>query len=153
MIIAYIIVAFILGGAISTGSYIFLHKRSLNGKKEEIIRNAEIEGENIKKEKIYQAKEQFLQLKSEHEQHVNEKNNQIRETENRLKQKENSLNQQNSELGRKIKQNENIKESLRGQIEANKLKAEEYEALKDQVNRQIESIAGMSAAEAKNQLM
>ncbi|MCF0176966.1 MAG: ribonuclease Y [Bacteroidales bacterium] len=153
MIIAYIVVAFILGGAISTGSYIFLHKRSLNGKKEEIIRNAEIEGENIKKEKIYQAKEKFLQLKSEHEQHVNEKNNQIRETENRLKQKENSLNQQNSELGRKIKENENIKESLRGQIEANKRKAEEYEALKDQVNRQIESIAGMSAAEAKNQLM
>ncbi|MDO5442294.1 MAG: Rnase Y domain-containing protein, partial [Bacteroidia bacterium] len=84
-----IILAFLLGAAVALAIYIFLHKRSLNGKKEEILERAELEGENIKKEKIFQAKEKYLQLKSEHEQYVNEKNSQIRDTENRLKQKEN----------------------------------------------------------------
>ena len=36
----------------------------LKKKKEEAIKEANIEGENIKKEKIFQAKEKFLQLKS-----------------------------------------------------------------------------------------
>ena len=45
----------------------------LKKKGSQIIRDAEIQGENIKKEKIFQAKEKFLQLKSEHEQQINEK--------------------------------------------------------------------------------
>ena len=44
---------------------------------DKILKEAETEGENIKKEKIFQAKEKFLQLKSEHERYINEKNQQI----------------------------------------------------------------------------
>ena len=49
---------------------------------DKIIKEAELEGENIKKEKIFQAKEKFLQLKGEHERFINEKNQQIQQTEN-----------------------------------------------------------------------
>ncbi|MGN1212044.1 MAG: ribonuclease Y [Candidatus Cryptobacteroides sp.] len=125
----------------------------LKGKKEQILMKAELEAENIKKEKILQAKEKFLQLKSEHEQYINEKNNQIRDTENRLKQKENSLNQKDGDLNRKLKENDAIRENLKAQVESVTKKAEEYERLRDEANHQIESIAGMTAAEAKNQLM
>ena len=94
-----------------------------------------------------------LQLKSEHEQYINEKNKHISETESRLKQKENSLNQQNSELGRKNKEADAIRENLKAQVEIATKKSEEYEKLRLDAIRQIEEIAGMTAAEAKNQLM
>jgi len=151
--IIYIVFAALVGALIGIFVYSFLHKRNLNGRKEEILRQAEEEAENIKKEKIFQAKEKFLQLKSEHEQHVNEKNKQIADAENRIKQKENSLNQQNSELGRKNKEIESLRESLNARIENNNRKAEEYERLRAEANKQIESIAGMSAQQAKELLM
>ena len=148
---------FILVGTLSAVlalcAYILIRRILLKGQKEDIIRKAELEAESIKKEKIFQAKEKFLQLKSEHENFINEKNNQIRETENRLKQKENSLNQQNAELGRKNKEADAIRENLKAQVEIATKKCEEYEQLKGEVTRQIEAVAGMTAAEAKNQLM
>jgi ribonuclease Y len=152
MILIYLAVAF-LGAVVSTATYIFVHKAMLKGRKEEIIQKAELEAENIKKEKIFQAKEKFLQLKSEHEQHINEKNQAIREVENKLKQKENHLNQQSSELGRKLKENEAIRENLKGQVELANQKIKECDQLREEAIKQIEEIAGMTATEAKNQLM
>ena len=147
------ILAALLGAAVALAIYIFLHKRSLKGKKEVILEQAELEAENIKKEKIIQAKEKFLQLKSEHEQYVNEKNSQIHDTENRLKQKENSLNQKNDDLSRKIKENDSLRQSLQAKSENAERKIEEYEKLIAQANKQLEAIAGMSATEAKNMLV
>ena len=153
MTIIYYIIAAAAGAILALGCYIIVKKIMLNGKKEEILEKAELEAEKIKQEKIFQAKEKFLQLKSEHEQYINEKNSQIHETENRLRQKENSLNQQNSELGRKQKEADAIRENLKNQVELVSRKSEEYDKLRAQAIEQIESIAGMSASEAKNQLM
>ena len=153
MAILYYIIAAIAGAVIALVCYAAIRKIILKGKKDEILEKAQIEAESIKQEKIFQAKEKFLQLKSEHEQYINEKNNQIHETENRLKQKENTLNQQNAELGRKQKEADAIRDNLKNQVEIASRKAEEYEKLKAQAIEQIESIAGMSASEARNQLM
>ena len=153
MELIYYIVSAGLGAFVALGTYIFVRRLLLKGQKEEIIQKAELEAESIKKEKIFQAKEKFLQLKSEHEQFINEKNKQISDIENRLKQKEHSLNQQNSELGRKNKEADAIRENLKNQVEIATRKSEEYEKLREDALRQIEEIAGMSAVEAKNQLM
>ena len=153
MAILYYIIAAVLGAVVALGCYIAVRKIMLKGKKDEILEKARLEAEKIRQEKIFQAKEKFLQLKSEHEQYINEKNSQIHETENRLRQKENSLNQQNSELGRKQKEADAIRENLKNQVEMVTRKAEEYDTLRAQAIEQIENIAGMSAAEAKNQLM
>ncbi|MGM9736699.1 MAG: ribonuclease Y [Candidatus Cryptobacteroides sp.] len=149
----YYILSAVLGAIVALGIYIIVRRILLKGQKEEIIKKAEIEAEGIKKEKVFQAKEKFLQLKTEHEQYINEKNNQIREVESRLKQKENTLNQQNAELGRKQKEADAIRESLKSQVELANRKSEEYEKLREEAIRQIESLAGMTAAEAKNQLL
>ncbi len=133
--------------------YFFVRNIILKSKKEQILVEAEKEGENIKKEKIIQAKEKFLQLKTEHEHFINEKNSQIQQMENKLKQRELSLNQQASELGKKNKEIEALKESLKTQTELVNKKSEEYDRLRNDVIVQIETLAGMSAAEAKNQLM
>ncbi|MBP5693459.1 MAG: ribonuclease Y, partial [Bacteroidales bacterium] len=111
------------------------------------------EGEDIKKEKIFQAKEKFLQLKTEHEQYINNKNNALRETENRVKQKELQINQQASEMGKREKEIEAIRNNLRLQADIVAKKSEEYEKLRQQEIIKIENIAGMSAEEAKKHLM
>ena len=147
------IIAAAFSAIFAVATYIIVRRILMKGQKEENIKKAELEAESIKKEKIFQAKEKFLQLKSEHENYINEKNNHIRETESRLKQKENSLNQQNAELGRKQKEADAIRDNLKAQVEIATKKAEEYDKLKQDVIRQIEEIAGMTAAEAKNQLM
>jgi len=125
----------------------------LKGKKEEILKAAEAEGEAIKKEKIFQAKEKFLQLKSEHEAYINERNAQALQLENKLKQRELGLNQQNSELGRKQKEVDSIRENLKNQMEIVTRKQDEYEKLRGKVIEKLEEVAGMTAAEAKNQLV
>ena len=147
------IVCSVLSAIVAIALYIVIRKSVQKGRKDEIIRQAELEGEKIKNEKIYQAKEKFLHLKEEHEKIINEKNNAIREAENRIKQKENALNQQNSELGRKNKEADAIRENLKAQLEVISKKEEEYEKLRAQAISQIENIAGMSAKEAKDQLI
>ncbi|MGN1233075.1 MAG: Rnase Y domain-containing protein, partial [Candidatus Cryptobacteroides sp.] len=143
----------LIGAAVGIAGYICIRRIIMKGRKDSIIEKAELEAENIKKEKILQAKEKFLQLKSAHEQQVNEKNAQLRDAENRIRQKENSLNQQSKDLQRKIAENDSLKASLASQKESLEKKAEEYEALRKEANKQIESIAGLTAAEAKNILM
>ena len=148
----YVLVG-VISAIVALCTYILIRKIVLKGQKEAIIKKAELEAESIRKEKMFQAKEKFLQLKSEHEQYINEKNKAILETENRLKQKENSLNQQNAELGRKNKEADAIRENLKVQVESVSKKAEEYDKLREQAIRQIESLAGMTATDAKNQLI
>ena len=153
MNIASLLVGFFAGAILALAAYILVRKSILRGKRDEILEKAEIEAEKIRNEKILQAKEKFLSLKSEHDEYVNGKNAQIREAETRVKQKENTLNQKMSDLDRKIKEAENAKASLKGQQEALKRKEEECERRIEQANRQIEAIAGMTAQEAKAQLI
>lgn len=120
---------------------------------DKIIKEAELEGENIKKEKIFQAKEKFLQLKGEHERFINEKNQQIQQTENKLKQREMQMKQQFSDLQRKQAENEAVRENIKAQTDMLNRKAEEYDRLHKEAVEKIENIAGMSAAEAKEMLM
>lgn len=148
-----IIITTIISAAVAIGAYIAVRRIILKNKKSEIITAAEAEGESIKKEKILQAKEKFLQLKSEHEAYINERNAQAQQLENKLKQRELALNQQNSEIGRKQKELDAARENLKNQLEMVAKKSEEYERLRGQVVDKLEEVAGMSAEEAKNQLV
>ena len=131
----------------------FITTNLVKKRKEQILKSAEQEGENIKKEKIFQAKERFLQLKSEHEQQIIEKNNLVAQNETKLKQREIAFNQQNSELQKKSREVDSIRENLKTQLEILDRKSEEYEKLKQEAINKIENIAGMSAVQAKEQLI
>ena len=142
--------AFVVGCLLT---YIIVRPVILKSKKAKILQEAEKEGEDIKKEKIFQAKEKFLQLKTEHEQYILNKNNVLRESENKLKQRELQLNQQNSEISRREKEVDAIRTNLKLQADLVSKKIDEYEKLRQQEIVKIENIAGMSAEEAKKQLM
>ncbi|HPT06479.1 MAG TPA: Rnase Y domain-containing protein, partial [Candidatus Egerieousia sp.] len=134
-------------------SYILIRPIILKSKKTKMLADAEVEGENIKKEKIFQAKEKFLQLKSEHEQYINSKNNALKETENKIKLKENQICQQASELSRKERDIEAIRNNLKNQTDVVAKKNEEFEKMRQQEIIKLENIAGLSAEEAKKQLV
>ena len=63
------------------------------------------------------------------------------------------MNQQNAELQKKLREIDASKESLKQQHELIEKKGEEYERLRIEAIQKIENIAGLSAQEAKNQLI
>ena len=153
MQVTYVIILLAVVAAVAVVLTLLVVNNARKKQAAKIIKAAEQEGENIKKEKIFQAKEKFLQLKGEHERYINEKNSQIQQTENKLKQREMQMKQQYSELQRKQAENDSIRENLKAQVEIVNRKAEEYEKLHREAVEKIENIAGMSAAEAKEMLV
>ncbi|HBS87226.1 MAG: ribonuclease Y [Bacteroidetes bacterium GWF2_38_335] len=143
------VIAFIAG---SSAGY-FIWSKALEKRSKKIITEAEAEGEVIKKDKILQAKEKFLQLKSEHEKVINEKNNKINASENRMKQKEASISQKMEEVARKSKDVDVIRENLNVQLEVVEKRLEEIEKHHKQQVEQLETISGLSAEQAKSQLI
>jgi ribonuclease Y len=122
-------------------------------KVKKMLKDAESKAEILKKDRLLEAKEKFLQLKSEHEQEVNNKNNQINQRENAIKQKEQSINQRLENYNRKEQELDNHKKNLEKQTELAIKKQEEVDVLKNQHVKQLETIAGLSADDAKNQLV
>jgi ribonuclease Y len=118
-----------------------------------ILKEAELRAETIKKEKQLEAKERFVQLKSEHERDVLERNRKLAETENRVKQRETSISQKETSLDKQIKHNEVIKENLNRQIEVVNQKRTELEKHQEEHIRRLEKIAGLTADEARTQLI
>ena len=118
-----------------------------------IVADAQITAENLKKEKLLEAKEKFVQLKAEHDKEVLERNRKINDGESRIKQKEQSLNQKLESLDKQAKDNDVIKENLNRQIEVVNMKRTELEKHQEEHIRRLEKIAGLTAEEAKSQLV
>jgi ribonucrease Y len=118
-----------------------------------ILREAELRAETIKKEKELEAKEKFVQMKASHDREVNDRNRKINDTENRIRQKEQTINQKETGLDKQMKENEAIKENLNRQIELVNIKRTELEKHQEEHIRRLEKIAGLSADEAKAQLV
>lgn len=147
------IVAALIGLAVGAAFTSTFLKKAIEKKSENILKDAEEKGEMIKRDKVLQAKEKYLQLKSDYENTFQEKNKEILKNENRLKQKEATISQKIEELQRKQKEVTTIKDSLTGQVEIiNKKQQDLDKAIKQQVD-QLEAISGMSAQEAKTQLV
>ena len=142
-------VSFLAGGFLTFMIYrVLLKKKRVN-----LIKEAELEAEVIKKEKILQAKEKFYQLKSDHEKLINEKNNKINQAENRIKQREQAISQRISETQKEKTEVEAIRENLKNQLELVEKKADEMGRLHKQQVDKLESISGLSGDEAKSQLV
>ncbi|MGV3685303.1 MAG: ribonuclease Y [Daejeonella sp.] len=122
-------------------------------KAKKILKDAETNAEILKKDKLLEAKEKFLQMKADHEQEINNRNNTINQRENSVKQKEQSINQKLDNLTKKEQELDGVKASLEKQIEIARNKQDEVDALKNQHIQQMEAIAGLSAEDAKNQLI
>ena len=118
-----------------------------------ILKSAESEGENLKKDKIFQAKERFLELKSEHEKHILNKEKDLSEVQKRIKDKE-------SQISNELSINKKNNQSLIDKNNALDKKLELFEKKSDQVDKmhkeqveKLEKLSGLSAIDAKNELV
>ena len=149
----YYILAAVAGAVLALAIYILVSRAASKGRADAIIEKANLEAESLKQQKILQAKEKFLQLKGEHESFVNKKNNELRDRENNIKSREGQLKQQQGELDRR----QHDLDSQKGQVNALKskldAKLEECEKVTAQANKELESIAGMTAEEARKMLI
>lgn len=128
-------------------------QKALINKSKSIIKEAETEGEVIRKDKILQAKEKFLQLRADHEKLINERTNILSQAENKFNAKEASLSQRIEEIQRKNNEVEAIRNNLTNQIELVEKKTEELSKMHKQQVEQLETISGLSAEDAKTQIV
>ena len=149
MTVILVVVAFLVGGALS---YCFF-KYGLKSKYDSIIKEAENEAEVIKKNKLLEVKEKFLNKKADLEKEVATRNQKIQQAENKLKQREMVLNQKNEELQRKRNETEAIRENLEAQMTIIEKKKEELDELQSQERTKLETLSGLSAEEAKERLV
>ena len=149
MTVILVVVAFLVGGALS---YCFF-KYGLKSKYDSIIKEAENEAEVIKKNKLLEVKEKFLNKKADLEKEVAARNQKIQQAENKLKQREMVLNQKNEELQRKRNETEAIRENLEAQMTIIEKKKEELDELQSQERTKLETLSGLSAEEAKERLV
>ena len=147
-----VIIAMVTLGVGAAAMFV-ISRTMLANKAKEIIREAEAKAEITKKDRMLEAKERFIQLKTEHEKEVMTRNQNVLNLENKVKQKEQSINQKLEQVTRKDSELEQIRITLTKQLEIVSVKKEEAEkALNNQV-KQLEKIAGLSADEAKKQLV
>ncbi len=113
--------------------------------------------EVLKQKKLLEVKEKFLSKKNELEKEVHQRNQQLQQAENRNKQREMSLNQRQDELNRRKQETENLRQKVEGQqamLEQREEQLNIREAdLVNQERSKLEELSGMSAEEAKNQLI
>ena len=150
----YLVVIFImLSLGIGAVLMFVVNNNMQKSKAKQIIKEAEEKGEMLKKDKMIEAKEKFLQLKADHEREVNSRNAAILKEENRIKQQEQSLKQKMENAQRKDSELDSIKQSLEKQLAGVAIKREEADKLLHNQVKQLEKIAGLTADEAKKQLV
>ncbi len=154
-----------LGGGLFLGKTLFnknyenLEKEAV-AKADSIVTNAELQAENIKKDRILEAKERFLKLKQEFEEESNNKKNIIIQNEQKIRQREIQLNTLLEQSKRKESELDSQKQSLTSQTENYKRRQEELDKKRAEADQtlaqnitQLEKIANLSAEEAKEELV
>ena len=124
-----------------------------NNEASRILKSAELEGENLKKDKIFQAKERFLELKSEHEKHILNKEKDLSEVQKRIKDKESQI---SNELSVNKKNNQSLLDknnALDKKIELFEMKSDQVEKMHKEQVEKLEKLSGLSATDAKNELV
>ena len=118
-----------------------------------ILKEANIEAEGIKKDKILQAKEKFIELKSEHEKVILTRDKKINDAEKRIREKESIVSQELDKSKRLNKSLEDKDKDFKYRLDYLEKKKTEIDKLHKSHVQQLEVISGYSAADAKNELI
>ncbi len=156
IISASVLGAIVIGIALGT----FLYKRKYKRRQKEIeakaglvLKEAEIAAENLKKDKVLEAKEKILKMKSEFEEEANRKKNQIISNEQKIKQREQQINRELEQVKRKEADMTETQQNLAHQLELVKKRKEELDRFNQQKVEILENISKLTADEAREQLV
>jgi len=138
----------------------FLYKRKLKRNEQAItekakliVKEAELQAETLRKDKILEAKEKFLKMKQEFEEEANRKKNQIVSNEQKIKQREAQLSKELETLKRKEAEVDEEKQSLAQQHDLVKKRKEELDKFNAQKVAILEGISKLTADQARDQLV
>ncbi|MEE0861201.1 MAG: ribonuclease Y [Paludibacteraceae bacterium] len=145
----YPIIALIIGLLLGVGGYYLVAR--ISGAS--ILHKAAEEAEIIKKNKIVEAKEKFIALKLEHDNQVREQDKRIQQHEQRLQQREQQLNQKQGDVQRSLNEVNQKNQQIEQRQQALDYKQQEVERMHQEAEKQLEQISGISAEEAKTQLV
>ncbi|MCC1483728.1 ribonuclease Y [Winogradskyella immobilis] len=118
-----------------------------------ILKEAKINGENLRKEKELKAKEKFIELKAEHEKVIFSRDKKMAEAEKRIRDKESQI---SNELSKSKKSNQSLDDKIKDydfRLEFLEKKKEEVEKAHKSQIKQLEVISSLSAEDAKEQLV
>ena len=140
-----------LAGGLAGGAVITVVVQSVlfKKRKEKMLKDAEKEGETLKKDKILQAKEKFLKLKEDHERNIKDRERKLQSAEDRIKSKEKSLTQKLEEANRKDKGMEKTRLSLEAKTHSFDTKNAELDKVYQKHIDELSRVSGMSAEDAK----
>lgn len=155
-IILGVIVGIVIGFLILKSMEKSKGKKILDGTRKEaatILKEAKIDAESVKKEKILQAKEKFIELKSEHEKVILSREKKISDVEKRIRDRE-------SKVASEFDKNKRLNQSLESKEKDYNFKLdflEKKEGDLDKMHKRhvdmLEQISGLSAEEAKKELV
>lgn len=147
------VLAALIGVAVGAGGAYSYLKKSSNAEANRIIKEAEEKAAVIKEKRMLEAKEKFHELKAKHEKVINERNQKMSASENKLKQREATNSQRFEENKKRYQEMQKKEQSLDGKIEVFNKKLEQVEADRSKQVEMLEKVAGMSASDAKEQLV
>ncbi len=147
-----IILGYIIAKSLEKGKASKLIANSENESKS-ILKQAKLDAESLKKDKILQAKEKFIELKAEHEKVILSRDKKMAEAEKRIRDKESQI---SNEVARSKKANQSLEDKVKDydfRLEFLEKKKDEVEKAHKSQIRQLEVISQLSAEEAKEQLV
>ena len=147
------IAALLVGLAVGYFITSTLLKKAVTKEETALLEEAKEKAEVIKKERILQAKEKFLQMKDEHEKACDERKRELASAENRINQLKQDANKKMEEAQRKSKELQAAQQKLEGQLDTFNKKKADLDRIYDEEAKKLETISGLSAKDAKEQLI
>ena len=154
--IALLVVGSVVGWLLIRRKADNLYKAKLAEAKREIERlrkDARREADALEKEKMKELKQKFQGLKEELERETKQRNSAFDSRHTKLKRREEDLNERQCELEKKNGELDAVREMLTAQQDVVEHRQEELNELIAQQRNQLEHIGGLSATEAKEQLI
>ncbi|MBO5619824.1 MAG: ribonuclease Y [Paludibacteraceae bacterium] len=149
MLYLYLAIAVVLGLLTGAGIYYIISRIAAAN----LLKKAEEEAEVMKKNKIVEAKEKYIALKLEYDNTVREQDKRIQQHEQRLQQREQQLNQRQGDIQRSLNEVNQKTQQIEQRQQALDYKQQEVEKMHRDAEKQLEQLSGMSAEEAKKQLV
>ena len=140
----------LLGGGAAT---FFIQKTALKVQTAKVLKDAEIEAENIRKERALQAKETFLKQKEEHDTFIKDRERKLQSNEDRARSKEKNIDQKLEEFERKEQEIEKLKSTYESKFEILELRMQDADKTQQKRVEELSKISKLSAEDAKKMLM
>ena len=140
----------LIGGGAAT---FFIQKTALKAQTAKVLKDAEIEAENIRKERALQAKETFLKQKEEHDTFIKDRERKLQSNEDRARSKEKNIDQKLEEFEQKEQEIEKLKSTYESKFEILELRMQDADKTQQKRVEELSKISKLSAEEAKKMLM